>query len=118
MGMTAISSDMFFERNDYDAQAATEAKSRLTQFSGASAISSNQYFGREEQAEMLDQAQESILGVDGLQGLEQGARDLAKSAMKAAGYNNINELQDGLRSGAMKVRSLFQTSSSFTPLLS
>lgn len=99
----AISSDMFFERNDYDAQAATEAKSRLTQFSGASAISSNQYFGREEQAEMLDQAQESILGVDGLQGLEQGARDLAKSAMKAAGYNNINELQDGLRSGAMKL---------------
>jgi ADP-ribosylation factor GTPase-activating protein 2/3 len=100
----AISSDMFFERNDYDAQASTEAKTRLTQFSGATAISSNQYFGREDQNEMLDQAQESILGVDGLQGLEQGARELAKSAMKAAGYNNINELQDGLRSGAMKVR--------------
>ncbi|OAV92439.1 hypothetical protein PTTG_07965 [Puccinia triticina 1-1 BBBD Race 1] len=99
----AISSDMFFERNDYDAQASTEAKSRLTQFSGATAISSNQYFGREDQSEMLDQAQESILGVDGLQGLEQGARELAKSAMKAAGYNNINELQDGLRSGAMKL---------------
>jgi len=99
----AISSDMFFERNDYDAQMATEAKNRLTQFSGATAISSSQYFGREEQNEMLDQAQESILGVDGLQGLEQGARELAKSAMKAAGYNNINELQDGLRSGAMKL---------------
>ncbi|KAH9452525.1 hypothetical protein MJO29_008453 [Puccinia striiformis f. sp. tritici] len=100
-----ISSDMFFERNNYDAQAASEAQSRLTQFNGATSISSNQYFGRggDEQSEMLDQAQESILGVDGLQGLEQGARDLAKSAMKAAGYNNINELQDGLRSGAMKL---------------
>ncbi|KAH9810353.1 hypothetical protein DFH28DRAFT_1184351 [Melampsora americana] len=100
----AISSDMFFERNDYDANLASEAKTRLTQFSGATAISSNQYFGREEQQnEMLDQAQESILGVDGLQGLEQSARDLAKTAMKAAGYNNIDELQDGIRSGAMKL---------------
>ncbi|KAG0150308.1 hypothetical protein CROQUDRAFT_652499 [Cronartium quercuum f. sp. fusiforme G11] len=100
----AISSDMFFERNDYDPQAKSEARTRLTQFSNATAISSNQYFGREEQqAEMLDQAQESILGVDGLQGLEQSARELAKNAMKAAGYNNIDELQDGIRSGAMKL---------------
>lgn len=99
----AISSDMFFERNDYDSQATAEARTRLTQFSNATAISSNQYFGRQDNPEMLDQAQESILGVDGLQGLEQGARDLAKSAMKAAGYNNINELQDGIRSGAMKL---------------
>lgn len=104
----AISSDMFFERNDYDANLASEAKTRLTQFSGATSISSNQYFGREEQNEMmLDQAQESILGVDGLQGLEQSARDLAKTAMKAAGYNNIDELQDGIRSGAMKLADYF-----------
>ncbi|MBW0517180.1 hypothetical protein O181_056895 [Austropuccinia psidii MF-1] len=99
----AISSDMFFERNNYDSHATAEARTRLTQFSGATAISSNQYFGRDEPNEMLDQAQESILGVDGLQGLEQSARDLAKSAMKAAGYNNLNELQDGIRSGAMKL---------------
>lgn len=100
----AISSDMFFERNDYDAQASAEAKTRLTQFSGATAISSNQYFGRgDDPSDLIDQAQESILGVDGLQSLEQGARELAKSAMKAAGYNNINELQDGIRSGAMKL---------------
>ncbi|EGG03664.1 uncharacterized protein MELLADRAFT_78536 [Melampsora larici-populina 98AG31] len=104
----AISSDMFFERNNYDANLASEAKTRLTQFSGATSISSNQYFGREEQNEMmLDQAQESILGVDGLQGLEQSARDLAKTAMKAAGYNNIDELQDGIRSGAMKLADYF-----------
>ncbi|CAH7689741.1 hypothetical protein PPACK8108_LOCUS24870 [Phakopsora pachyrhizi] len=100
----AISSDMFFERNDYDQQVTSEARTRLTQFTGATSISSNQYFGRpEDNSELIDQAQESILGVDGLQGLEQGARDLAKSAMKAAGYNNLNELQDGIRSGAMKI---------------
>lgn len=106
---------MFFERNDYDPHATSEARTRLNQFSNATAISSNQYFGREEQqAEMLDQAQESILGVDGLQGLEQSARDLAKTAMKAAGYNNIDELQDGIRSGAMKVRFLSNSLSQFT----
>lgn len=95
---------MFFERNDYDPQSTREARSRLQQFGGATAISSNQYFGREEDDAELDQVQESILGVEGLQGLEQGARDLAKTAMRAAGYNDIHELQDGLRSGAMKVR--------------
>lgn len=94
---------MYFERNDFDPNASREARSRLQQFSGATAISSNQYFGREEE-EDLDQVQESILGVDGLQGLEQGAKDIARSAMRAAGYNNLDELQDGIRSGAMKVR--------------
>lgn len=43
-----ISSDEFFGRNQYDAGAQQEAKSRLQGFEGATSISSNAYFGRSE----------------------------------------------------------------------
>ncbi|KAJ4360528.1 ADP-ribosylation factor GTPase activating protein, ER-Golgi transport [Didymosphaeria variabile] len=43
-----IGSDEFFGRGSFDPSAAAEAKSRLTGFEGASAISSNAYFGRPE----------------------------------------------------------------------
>jgi ADP-ribosylation factor GTPase-activating protein 2/3 len=43
-----ISSDEFFGKGMFDPNAQTEAKSRLQGFEGASAISSNAYFGREE----------------------------------------------------------------------
>jgi ADP-ribosylation factor GTPase-activating protein 2/3 len=41
---------MYFGRNDYDPSAQAEANSRLQQFRGATSISSNQYFGRDEEA--------------------------------------------------------------------
>ncbi|KAK7188491.1 arf GTPase activating protein [Paraphaeosphaeria sporulosa] len=43
-----IGSDEFFGRGSFDPSAAAEAKSRLTGFEGATAISSNAYFGRPE----------------------------------------------------------------------
>ncbi|KAG8908391.1 ADP-ribosylation factor GTPase activating protein, ER-Golgi transport [Tulasnella sp. 403] len=50
----AISSDMYFGRNDYDPATQAEAQTRLQNFQGATSISSNQYFGREEQEEDED----------------------------------------------------------------
>ena len=44
----AISSDEFFGRNAFDPSAAAESKQRLQGFEGATAISSNAYFGRPE----------------------------------------------------------------------
>ncbi|KAB5571907.1 hypothetical protein GE09DRAFT_1170295 [Coniochaeta sp. 2T2.1] len=44
----AISSDEFFGKGAFDPNAQSEAKSRLQGFEGASAISSNAYFGRPE----------------------------------------------------------------------
>lgn len=96
-----ISSDQYFGRNAYDPEASRAAQTRLQQFSGATAISSNQYFGRDE--EEADEVQESILGIDSLQGLEHSARQIARNAMQSAGYENVGELQDALRSGALKV---------------
>jgi len=49
----AISSDQYFGRNNYDADAQAEANSRLQSFSGATSISSNQYFGRPEDSPSL-----------------------------------------------------------------
>jgi ADP-ribosylation factor GTPase-activating protein 2/3 len=43
---------MYFGRNDFDPHAVSEAQSRLRDFQGATAISSNQYFGREEDEEL------------------------------------------------------------------
>lgn len=39
---------MYFGRGTYDPAAQSEAQSRLQQFQGATSISSNQYFGRDE----------------------------------------------------------------------
>ncbi|ORY10325.1 arf gtpase-activating protein [Clohesyomyces aquaticus] len=44
----SISSDEFFGRNNYDPSASSAAKERLSGFEGATAISSNAYFGRPE----------------------------------------------------------------------
>lgn len=49
----AISSDQYFGRNNYDADAQAEASNRLQSFSGATSISSNQYFGRPEDSPSL-----------------------------------------------------------------
>lgn len=44
----SISSDQYFERGGYDTTMSSETKERLAGLSGATSISSNQYFGREE----------------------------------------------------------------------
>ena len=44
---------MYFGRNSYDPQAIAEAQTRLQSFQGAQSISSNQYFGREEEEDIL-----------------------------------------------------------------
>jgi ADP-ribosylation factor GTPase-activating protein 2/3 len=40
---------MFFEWGGYDPATIFEGRARLAQFQGATSISSNQYFGREEE---------------------------------------------------------------------
>jgi hypothetical protein len=57
----AISPDMYFGRNAYDPSAVNEAQNRLRSFQGATSISSNQYFGREEE-------DEGGIGISGAEG--------------------------------------------------
>ncbi|KAK3687335.1 hypothetical protein B0T22DRAFT_456995 [Podospora appendiculata] len=51
----AISSDEFFSKGSFDPSAQAEAKSRLQGFEGATAISSNAYFGRPDEEEANDE---------------------------------------------------------------
>lgn len=46
---SAISSDQYFERGGYDPNVSSEAKERLAGFAGQTSISSNQYFGRDDE---------------------------------------------------------------------
>lgn len=89
----AISSDEYFARNDYDPQAQSEAKGRLSQFDGATSISSNAYFGREEEEEELTRDMGS---------LEVTAREIARRVANTTGddFGNIREV---LGEGAGKV---------------
>jgi len=63
-----------------------------------------QYFGitEEEQTPNLD---EGILGVESLAGLEQQAKRLAVNAMQSAGFDDVGQLQDAIRTGATRVSS-------------
>ena len=100
----AISSDMYFGRNDYDADNAREAQTRLQSFSGATSISSNQYFGREEDEDSLDRGgpDGSLLGDGSLSGLETAAKDAISRVLANPDVQNVGE---SIRSGALKVRS-------------
>ena len=103
----AISSDMYFGRNDYDPNAVSEAQSRLRDFQGATAISSNAYFGREEDEEGgsgggggRGGSGEGLLGDGSLAGLENAAREAIQRAMANPDVQNMGE---SIRSGALKV---------------
>jgi len=99
----AISSDMYFGRNDYDADNVREAQTRLQSFSGATSISSNQYFGREEDEDSLDRVgSEGLLGDGSLSGLEIAAKDAISRVLANPDVQNVGE---SIRSGALKVRS-------------
>ena len=100
----AISSDMYFGRNDYDADNVREAQTRLQSFSGATSISSNQYFGREEDEDSLDRGgpDGSLLGDGSLSGLETAAKDAISRVLANPDVQNVGE---SIRSGALKVHS-------------
>ena len=91
---------MYFGRNSYDPDAVREAQTRLQSFQGATAISSNQYFGREEEEERLG-GEGSLLG-DGssLAGLENAARDAVTKVLSNPDVQNVGET---IRTGALKV---------------
>lgn len=99
----AISSDMYFGRNDYDPNAVSEAHSRLRDFQGATAISSNQYFGREEEDDLHGangSMDGGLLGDGSLAGLEVAARDAVSRVMANPDVQNVGE---SIRAGALKV---------------
>ena len=93
---------MFFERGEYDAAARAEGQVRLAQFQGATAISSAQYFGRDEEEELaMRQADGGLLGDGSLAGLETAARDAVARVLANPDVQNLGE---SIRTGALKVR--------------
>ncbi|EIW81542.1 ArfGap-domain-containing protein [Coniophora puteana RWD-64-598 SS2] len=98
----AISSDMYFGRNDYDAASVSEAQTRLQNFQGATSISSSQYFGRSEEEEELERAlaDGGLLGDGNLAHLEVAARDAYARLMANPDVQNLGE---SIRSGALKL---------------
>lgn len=97
---------MYFERGSYDANASSEAQQRLQNFNGATSISSNQYFGREEDEEGLGgegggRGDAGGLASGDFSELEATARDYYQRFMSNP------DVQTGLesfRAGALKVR--------------
>ncbi|KAH7913374.1 hypothetical protein BJ138DRAFT_641127 [Hygrophoropsis aurantiaca] len=98
----AISSDMYFGRNDYDPAFVSESQSRLQNFQGATSISSNQYFGREEEEELERNGgtDGGLLGDGSLAGLEVAARDVMARVMANPDVQNVG---DSIRTGALKL---------------
>ena len=102
---------MYFGRNSYDPDAVREAQSRLQSFQGATAISSNQYFGREEEDDVMRMGggggsnDGSLLG-DGssLAGLENAARDAVTRVLSNPDVQNVGET---IRTGALRVCQFF-----------
>lgn len=93
---------MYFGRNDYDGDHLREAQSRLQSFQGATSISSNQYFGRDEEDELaMDRDNGSLLGDGSLANLESAAKDAIARVLANPDVQNVGE---SIRSGALKVR--------------
>ncbi|KAF1948628.1 hypothetical protein CC80DRAFT_498117 [Byssothecium circinans] len=88
-----ISSDEFFGRNAYDPAASSAAKERLQGFEGASAISSNAYFGRPE-----DDAAEEDYG-----DLESAAKDFVRKFGITAS-DDLENLSSLLGEGATRLQ--------------
>jgi hypothetical protein len=91
---------MFFERGAYDPSSAAEGRARLAQFQGATSISSNQYFGREEEEALSQGSDGGLLGDGSLAGLENAARGAVERIISNPDVQNIGE---SIRSGALKV---------------
>ncbi|KAH8922931.1 hypothetical protein BT69DRAFT_1281824 [Atractiella rhizophila] len=99
-GQKAISSDEYHGTGMYDTSARAEAQQRLAQFSGATSISSNQYFGREEDPDLMEQ---DLMGSGDFAGLDQAAKQLARNVMQQVGIEDFQSLQGALRDGALKL---------------
>lgn len=100
---------MYFGRGSYDPQAANEAQSRLRDFQGATAISSNAYFGRPEEDDEDEYGNsvhnagnngDGLMDNETIQGLERGLRDMAGRVMANPDVQNLG---DQIRMGALKV---------------
>lgn len=91
---------MFFERGTYDPATVSEGRARLAQFQGATSISSNQYFGREEEEALSQATDGGMLGDGSLAGIESAARDAVSRIIANPDVQNIGE---SIRSGALKV---------------
>ncbi|KAI0008793.1 GTPase-activating protein ZNF289 [Xylariaceae sp. FL0662B] len=88
-----ISSDEFFGRGAFDANAQSEAKTRLQGFEGATAISSNAYFGRPEEEEPADDYGD----------LESAAKDFVRKFGITAG-DDLDNLTSALGEGATRLQ--------------
>ena len=94
---------MYFGRNDYDPQVVNEAQTRLQSFQGASSISSNQYFGREDEEDEFGgqrNSTEGLLGDGSLAGIETAARD---AYARILANPDVQSMGDSIRTGALKV---------------
>jgi ADP-ribosylation factor GTPase-activating protein 2/3 len=90
-----ISSDEFFGREKFDPAAQAEAKSRLQNFEGATAISSNAYFGRPE---------DDLPASDDTYGdLETAAKDFVRRFGMTAG-DDLENLTQVLGEGATRLQ--------------
>ncbi|PGH16736.1 hypothetical protein AJ79_01609 [Helicocarpus griseus UAMH5409] len=92
-----ISSDEFFGRDQFDPAAQAEAKSRLTNFEGATSISSNAYFGRPE---------DDLPATDeygNYDDLESAAKDFVRRFGITAG-DDLENLTQVLGEGAFKLQ--------------
>ena len=88
----AISSDEYFGKGSYDANALSEAKQRLQGFDGASAISSNAYFGRADEEATQEYGD-----------LESAAKDFVRQFGITAG-DDLENLTQVLGTGATKLQ--------------
>lgn len=88
-----ISSDEFFGKGSFDPNAQAEAKTRLQGFEGASAISSNAYFGRPEDEEPADDYGD----------LETAAKDFVRRFGITAG-DDLDNLTSALGEGATRLQ--------------
>lgn len=68
------------------------------------------YFGRDEDdmaQQHSAQMEESILSANGFGNLEASARDAVRQVMDAAGIDDLSDVQNAIRTGAMRVSFLF-----------
>jgi ADP-ribosylation factor GTPase-activating protein 2/3 len=97
---------MYFGRNAHDPAAISEAQTRLQAFRGATAISSNAYFGRDEEEDVSGGGMtvEGMLGDGTLANLEMTARDVVSRVLNNPDVQSVGET---IRAGALKVCSFF-----------
>ncbi|KAI1498726.1 hypothetical protein F5X99DRAFT_392460 [Biscogniauxia marginata] len=88
-----ISSDEFFGKGSFDPNAQAEAKTRLQGFEGATAISSNAYFGRPEEEDPADDYGD----------LETAAKDFIRKFGITAG-DDLDNLTSALGEGATRLQ--------------